>query len=136
MQISPYLFLYGQAEEAIHFYADVLMAQILGIQRYKEVDPSITGANANKVFHAIIRFGNQTMMFTDRLDEAIQPKVSDLVLSVHFLDLSKMRAVFKAFAEGGTVVQELHKTPWKAEFGHVVDYLGVHWMLNAPFQSE
>ena len=59
MQVQPYLFFDGRAEEAIDFYKKTLGAEVDMLMRWKDCpDKSMcTPANENKVMHASLKIG-------------------------------------------------------------------------------
>ncbi len=60
MQVQPYLFFEGRAEEAIEFYKKALGAEVTGLMRMKEAPgtpPGVPPGSENKVMHAALKIG-------------------------------------------------------------------------------
>ena len=67
MQVQPYLFFDGRAEEAIDFYKKTIGAEVTMLMRWKDSpDKSMcTPANENKVMHASLKIGETRVMASD-----------------------------------------------------------------------
>ena len=67
MNVEPYLFFDGRAEEALEFYRQKLGARIEALMRYKDnPDPKYNPPNSeNKVMHALFRVGDTPIMASD-----------------------------------------------------------------------
>jgi PhnB protein len=67
MQIQPYLFFEGRADEAIEFYKKTLDAKVEMVMRFKEApDQSmISPGSAEKVMHGAIKIGDSTVLMSD-----------------------------------------------------------------------
>ncbi|HWM43685.1 MAG TPA: VOC family protein, partial [Burkholderiales bacterium] len=67
MNVEPYLFFEGRAEEALQFYQQKLGAKVEAIIRYKEnPEPKYNPPNSdNKVMHALFRIGDTKVMASD-----------------------------------------------------------------------
>jgi PhnB protein len=51
-------------------------------------------------------------------------------LSLGGTDEPRLRAMFDALAEGGTVRMPLAEQFWGDTFGSLTDRFGIHWMMN------
>src|SRR5687767_7260030 len=73
MQVEPYLFFDGRAEEALEFYRKTLGAKVEMLMRFKDAPKSEPGAcpegmpagSENKVMHAYVRIGDTSLMASD-----------------------------------------------------------------------
>jgi PhnB protein len=135
MQIQPYLFFEGRADEAFAFYQRVLGAEVTMLMRYRESpeppQEQCQGSaySPDKVMHANVRIGDSTVMASDGLCSG-KPSFTGFALSLPLRDEREARRVFTAFAEGGEVRMPLGKTFWSPCFGMVVDRFGVLWMVT------
>jgi PhnB protein len=132
MQVQPYLFFDGRAEEAIEFYKSKLGAKVEMMMRFKESpDPSasmsVPGAE-NKVMHAALRIGDATVMASDGRCLG-NPDFKGFALSLTARDDAEAKRLFGALAEGGQVQMPLTKTFFSSSFGMVADRFGVGWMV-------
>ena len=133
MQVQPYLFFNGHAEEAFAFYGRVLGAEVTELMRFKDApDPPPPGAippnSENKVMHATLRIGDSTIMASDGGCSGAT-SFQGFALSVDFPDEQAARKAFDALADGGTVQMPIGKTFFSPCFGMVADKFGMGWMV-------
>ncbi len=70
MQVQPYLFFDGRADEAIEFYRRTLGAEVGMLMRFKDCpescpEGSMPAGSENKVMHASLKIGEATVMASD-----------------------------------------------------------------------
>jgi len=133
MQIQPYLFFDGRAEEAIEFYKRALGAKVEMLMRFRESpEPPPPGmvppGSENKVMHATLTVGGATLMASDG-NCAGKPSFTGFSLSLDAKDEAEADRLFAALAEGGQVQMPLSKTFFSPRFGMVADRFGVSWMV-------
>jgi PhnB protein len=135
MQVQPYLFFEGRAEEAIEFYRKTLGAEVLMLMRYKDSpEPQPKGANTppgDKVMHSCLRIGDTEVMASDGFAQG-KPNFQGFALSLNARDDAQARRWFEALADGGQVRQPLIKTFFSSSFGMVADRFGLMWMVIVP----
>jgi PhnB protein len=131
MNVEPYLFFEGRCEEALEFYRTALGAEVTMLVRFKESpDPEMCQPGAeDKVMHASMLIGNNTVMASDGLCEG-QPAFKGFSLSLSITDEAEAARLFAALSDGGQVEMPLTKTFWSPCFGMVTDRFGVSWMIN------
>jgi PhnB protein len=135
MQLQPYLFFNGRAEEAIRFYEQALGAQVEMLMRNREApDPPPPGmlppGSEDKVMHASLRIDGNVLMISDGHCSGTS-NFDGFSLSLSVPDAARARQLFDALAQGGAVQMPLGKTFWSPCFGRVADRFGVGWMVNA-----
>ena len=130
MQIEPYLFFEGRCEEALDFYRKALDAEVTTLLRYKESpDPNMAPAGfEDKVMHAVIRFGDTTIMASDGMCSG-HLAFQGFSLSLTLTNKDRAKRLFTALSDGGQVQMPLAKTFWSPLFGMVADRFGVSWMI-------
>jgi PhnB protein len=130
MQVQPYLFLEGRAEEAIEFYKKALGAEVGMLMRWKDSpDKSMcTPDNENKVMHSSIKIGDGRIMISDGRNSG-KVNLDNVALSLDAQDEANANKMFSALADGGAVTMPLSKTFFAKHFGMVRDKFGVHWMI-------
>jgi len=133
MQIQPYLFFDGRAEEALEFYQSKLGAKVEMLMRYKEnPEPGYNPPNSDqKVMHACVRIGDTAVMASDGNCTG-KPSFQGFSLSLNANNPAEAERLFKALAEGGQVQMPLGKTFFSPAFGMVADRFGVSWMVVVP----
>jgi PhnB protein len=130
MQIEPYLFFDGRAEEALEFYRTKLGAEVLMMMRFKESPEPMPGQAppGDKVMHATFRIGETKVMASDG-NCAGRPSFQGFSLALNAPDEAAAKRLFGALAEGGQVQMPLGKTFFSPAFGMVADRFGVSWMV-------
>ena len=139
MPITPYLFYEGRAEEAIAFYGKALGAETIMLMRNSDSPdkppPGMLPPGAeNKIMHAEIRIGADTLMISDG-HCAGAAKFAGFGVSLPVADADQAGRYFNALAEGGEVRMPLGPTFFSPAFGMVEDRFGVLWMLAVPQEN-
>jgi PhnB protein len=133
MQVQPYLFFDGRAEEAAEYYRTTLGAEVVALMRFKDSpEPHAPGmipeGAENKVMHMSLRIGESTFMGSDGRCMG-QPLFQGFALSLTVPDAARAERLFAVLSEGGKVQMPLGKTFFSASFGMVADRFGVSWMI-------
>jgi PhnB protein len=128
VELNAYLFLPGNAEQAIAFYQQVFGGQVT-ITRRGDVDPTATPEQRNQVINALLSGGDITLRASDREDTSLDPQTR-IELSLIGADDARLRDVFDALAEGGIVRDKLERQFWGDIFGAVTDKYGIGWQVN------
>ena len=120
MQIQPYLFFEGRADEAIEFYKKTLGAKVEMVMRFKEApDQSmISPGSAEKVMHARIKIGDTTVLASDGRNTG-KPNFQGFSLTLYAKDEAEADKLFGALGAGGEVRMPLDKTFFATRFGMV-----------------
>jgi len=133
MQIQPYLFFEGRAEEAAEYYKRELGAEVEMLMRNKDAPekppPGMLPPNSeNKVMHMALKIGGTTVLGSDGHCSG-KPNFQGFSLSLTVRDEAEARKVFSALADGGEVRMPLTKTFFSPSFGMLADKFGVGWMV-------
>ena len=88
----------------------------------------------NKIMHAEIRIGADTLMISDG-HCAGAAKFAGFGVSLPVADAAQAGRYFNALAEGGEVRMPLGPTFFSPAFGMVEDRFGVLWMLAVPQEN-
>ena len=130
MQVQPYLFFDGRAEEAINFYRSKLGAQVEMLMRFKESpDQShVPPGGGDKVMHSCLKIGDTAVMASDGHCQN-KPSFQGFSLSLTARDEADAKRLFTALSDGGQVQMPLAKTFFSPAFGMVADRFGVSWMV-------
>ena len=138
MQIQPYLTFEGRCEEAVEFYKKALGAEVKMLMRMKDnPEPNAqgegcvptTGANAEKIMHAELDIGGNTVMLSDGMMQD-QPAFKGFALSITVPDEATAKKFYNALGDGGQPFMPLGKTFWSPCFGMVNDRFGICWMVG------
>jgi PhnB protein len=133
MNIQPYLFFNGRAEEAIEFYRRALGAEVTALMRFKDnPEPSEPGkvppGAEDKVMHASFRVGDTTVLASDGRCQG-QPSFHGFSLAITAPSEADAERLFNALGEGGEVQMPLTQTFFSPKFGMVADRFGLSWMV-------
>jgi len=130
MQVQPYLFLDGRAEEAIEFYKKTIGAKVEMLMRWKDSpDKSMCASgNENKVMHSCLRIGETAVMASDGRNTG-NPEFKGFALSINAKDEAEADRLFGALSDGGQVTMPMAKTFFSPRFGMLADKFGVNWMI-------
>ncbi len=137
MQVQPYLFFDGRAEEAIEFYKKALGAEVNMLMRWKDMpekpkDPGmVPPGSENKIMHASLRIGEATVMASDGQCQG-KPSFQGFALTLNAANEAEADRLFGALSDGGQVQMPLGKTFFSPRFGMVADRFGVSWMVIVP----
>jgi PhnB protein len=128
VELNPYLFFPGNAEEAINFYQQVFGGQV-AITRLGDVDSNAPAGQRNLVVNAQLTGGDLTLRAADREDTSTEPQTR-VELSLISTDEARLRIVFDGLAGGGIVRTKLDRQFWGDIFGAVTDKYGIGWQIN------
>jgi len=136
MNVQPYLFFEGRAEEALSFYTKATGTQVSMLMRNREAPEApppgtLPPGSENKVMHASFKLGDTEVMLSDGFCSG-KPQFNGFSLSLTAKDEAAARRMFDALAEGGKVTMPLGKTFWSPCFGMLTDRFGVGWMVTVP----
>jgi PhnB protein len=130
--VQPYLIFGGRCEEAINFYRNAVGAEVEMLMHFKDnpepPQPNCPMPPSDKVMHASIRIGNNSVLVTDgRCQEA--HKFEGFSLSLTTSNEAEAKKFFTALSDGGKVELPLMKTFFSPSFGMLADKFGVSWMI-------
>jgi PhnB protein len=133
MEVQPYLFFDGRAEEAIDFYRSKLGAKVDFLMRFKESPEPMPGGAppGDKLMHASFTIGKTMVMASDG-NCGGKPSFQGFSLALNAASEAEAKRLFDALSEGGQVQQPLVKTFFSPAFGMVADRFGVSWMVVVP----
>ena len=131
MELAPYLIFNGDCEAAFRSYEQLLGGKIEMMMTHGE--SPMAGETPpgwkDKIMHVRMMVRGQALMASDAPPGRYEkPQGSWVSLSVD--STADAERIFKAFADGGTVVMPLEKTFWAERFGMCVDRFGTPWMVN------
>jgi PhnB protein len=132
MQVQPYLFFDGRAEEAAEFYRRALGAEVTMLMRFKESpDPgSCPAGSEEKVMHMSLQIGKTQVLASDGHCTG-KPNFQGFGLTITVDSEAEADRVFAALGDGGKVQMPLAKTFFSPRFGMIADRFGVLWMVIA-----
>ncbi|MCM3716597.1 glyoxalase/bleomycin resistance/extradiol dioxygenase family protein [Alkalihalobacillus oceani] len=140
MKSITYLQFNGDAEEALTFYEEALLATSVQKVRFgafgQDSNAPMTEEEQNMIMEARIEFFGNSLMLSD-VPPSMQAvtgeitKGNSVLISIIDADPQMNTRSFEKLAEGGTVIMPLSSTPWSRSFGLVIDKFGVMWKFNS-----
>lgn len=134
MQIQPYLFFGGRADEAIAFYEERLGAKLVMRLRFKDnpdASTPIPEAIADKIMHARLDIGGNVVLLSDGHGTE-GAAFQGFALTITAPSAEEVDRLFAALTDGGSVVQAPQKTFFSPRFAMAKDRFGVLWIVLAP----
>ena len=141
MKLSPYLNFAGDAEEAFKLYKSAFGGEFTSVVRFKDMPMEgmkIGPAEANKIMHITLKFGDEVLMASDTLESLGQKltKGNNTYVSIHPDSKQEADRLFKALSAGGQVEMPMADQPWGDYWGAFKDRFGVQWMINYSEQNK
>lgn len=134
IQITPFIMLNGQAEEAIKFYETALGAKTLFKQTYGEA-PDASGdalpsGLRSRLAHSVLKIGEADLFVADSLETTASTDRSESVqVCITAPDAETTRRFFNALSEGGQTLFPLQQVHFSEAYGMVKDRFGVTFHL-------
>jgi PhnB protein len=133
MQVQPYLFFDGRADEALEFYKKAVGAAPKMLMRFKDAPDQamVTPGSADKIMHAAVEIGDTTVLMSDGRCSGTT-NFQGFALAFSARNEAEADKVFGALSDGGQVTMPLAKTFFSPRFGMLTDKFGVGWMVLVP----
>lgn len=119
MQLDPYLFFTGNAQEAMEFYQSIFGGEL----------KTMPNENGKGLMHADLTGGDVSFMATDS-DRTTPYETSCISMSISGNDAEKITAAFNKLGEGGKITSPIKVESWGDSFGMLTDKFGIDWMVN------
>lgn len=133
MKFVPYLSFNGDCRQAFQFYAEVLEGEIVAMFSHGETPAAeyVSREWQDKIMNAHLVADGAEIMGADTPPEMGPASKSGFSVAIQLDDDARAERIFKALAEGGTVIMPLEGTFWARKFGMVTDRYGTPWMVNS-----
>jgi PhnB protein len=133
MRLSNYLFFKTECEQALSFYAECGLGEVVRSVRHGENGmPVRTEPMRGKLMHAEFE-GPGVHFFASDNDDAEPMRGSAMMFEL--VDQQQTRQLFTSLAEGGHVTTHLAIQPWGDFYGKLTDRFGVQWMFNCTVKK-
>jgi PhnB protein len=120
--LSPYVYLYGRAAEALEFYQSVFGGTYEIVMR----------DDRGMISHATFAGPGFTLMFSDGASQrAVNPNDGNVSLQLAVPDAEKARSIYNALLDGGNSKVAFATQPWGGVLGVVHDRYGTEWIVTA-----
>lgn len=134
MQLLPYLHFNGDCETAFRYYERCLGAKIEAMLTHagSPAEQHVPAEWRSKILHARLVVGEAVLMASDSPPGHYQ-KPQGFSVSIQISEPARADDIFRALADGGTVIMPFGQTFWAARFGMLVDKFGIPWMVNCDW---
>ncbi len=129
-ELIPYLNFNGNCRTVMNFYVNVFHAEEPVVRTYGECPVDSDATTEAKILHAVVKFGNLSIMMCDHPESASLIVGNNVNLSLSINNETEALRVFTELSAGGEVKMPFAKQFWGDFFGLCVDQFGVHWMVN------
>lgn len=119
MNLHPYIFFTGNAQEAMEFYKEIFGGEL----------KTMPNPDGKGLMHADLSGGDVSFMASDGTRTEDYP-VCRITMSLSGTDEAKLRNAWEKLAEGGKIESDLKTESWGDTFGTLTDKFGVDWMVN------
>jgi PhnB protein len=131
MQVVPYLYFNGEAEEAMNFYVKALNANPPELMRYKQQPyPNMPAEFVEKILHAEIIADGCTFYISDAVGQNSVKVGNNLQINLNCDSEEQLRWIYENLSQGAQIKMELQDTFWGAIFAMLTDRFGISWSLN------
>ncbi|HVA28122.1 MAG TPA: VOC family protein [Candidatus Baltobacteraceae bacterium] len=129
MQLMPFIYFYGRAEEALAFYKSVLGGDYTIVQRnVANDDPRLDPSFVGKISYATLTAPGISFAASDGGGpKHIDPDEGNIILSLRVPE--DAQRVFAALGDGGHVIVPFGDVPWGGKFGHLRDRFQTDWFV-------
>jgi PhnB protein len=134
MQLLPYLHFNGDCETAFRYYERCLGAKIEAMLTHagSPAEQHVPAEWRSKILHARLVVGEAVLMASDSPPGHYQ-KPQGFSVSIQISEPARADDIFRALADGGTVIMPFGQTFWAARFGMLVDKFGIPWMVTCDW---
>lgn len=145
MQLNPYLFFCGDAEEAIAFYQQALGAELQFKMTFGEMPEEEKQQQScassydfppDKIMHAELKVGDGQLMMSDGDMASTEQQQGGYAISLASNDPGEGKRWFDNLAAGGNVTMPWQETFWAKGFGMLTDKFGIPWIVNVTKPME
>lgn len=131
MQVVPYLYFNGNADEALKFYVQALEAAPPQVMRYKDQPPPDMPAEFwDKIMHAEMIVEGGMFYVSDAVGPNQVSLGNNVQINLNVDSEVQLRWVYDHLSDGARINMELQDTFWGAKFAMLTDRFGVSWSLN------
>ena len=133
MEVKPFIYLYGRAEEALEYYKAALGGTYVIVQRNADDgDPRLDRSFIGKISYAEFTAPGVALAISDGGGpRTIDPDAGNIVLSLRVPSQERAADIFRTLSDGGEEIVPFGEVPWGGRFGHVRDRFQTDWFILA-----
>jgi PhnB protein len=129
--MTPYLYFKGGCEDALTFYADCGLGEIVDLRRYAGTPMAARdgGVWRDRVLHSLFEGDGLRFYASDGPDS--EP-MKGCALLIETENAERAAALFERLSAGGRVTVPFKKQFWGDVYGNFTDRFGVQWAFLVP----
>lgn len=137
MQVIPYFYCNGNAEELIEHYKSAFSADKVEIMRYGDLPEYAENDDLkDQVMHAEIVINGGIFYVSDIMLGYSVEAGNAIDVNINFDSVEQLEEAYNILKTGGQVVNELADTFWNARYGQIKDKFGNGWGLNYQYPEK
>lgn len=129
MKVTPYAMLNGTAKDAIHFYEQVLGAEVLFKQTFGEGPEALPDEAREHIAHSVLRIGDSEFMLCDILPGQPHRIGNQMTVCITTTDTELSKQLFDALLQEGHADIPLEAMYFSPAYGMVTDKFGVTFQI-------
>ncbi|QHT62533.1 VOC family protein [Paenibacillus lycopersici] len=133
LQMTPFIFLDGNANEAIRFYEDALDAELTFKQTFGDApaDPNhpLPVGVKDRIAHSILKAGDAELFVADVVPGKSTQSGNKVSICITTNDRDQAQRYYDALQQGGQVVSPLKAVYFSPAYGIVTDKFGVTFQI-------
>lgn len=131
MQIIPYLYFNGCAEEAMALYQRAFKTPDPEIMRFRDQPaPDMPEAFGNRIMHAELITSAGSFYVSDTMGTETVTVGDNVQVNINCESAEEQQFIYSVLSEGGKITMPLQDTFWGAIYGAFTDRYGISWSLN------
>lgn len=139
MKVRPYIYFYGECQNAVDLYSKAFKTQAKGIMRFGDIPPNpnmppIPDEQKNWVMQATIELGDNLIRLSDSFQKT-NLEGSRVSITIEG-STEEIKHAFSVLEEDGKVINPLSKTFFSPCYGSLIDKFGVQWELASEVQEN
>jgi PhnB protein len=132
-QMNSFIFLDGNAKEAIRFYEGALDAKVVFQQTFGEApdshESSLTAEGKERLAHSVLKVGGADFFVADTVPGTPSVGGNRVNICITTDDIETSKRYFDSLQQGGEVNFPLQKVHFSPAYGIVTDKFGVMFQI-------
>jgi PhnB protein len=129
LQLTPYIMLDGNANEAIEFYVKSLDAKVLFKQTFGEGPETVPEVAKERLSHSILLVGETELYVADTFPGQPNQRGNQVQICITAPDVEHSTRLYDALQQGGQVITPLQKTHFSLAYGMITDKFGATFQI-------
>jgi PhnB protein len=140
LQLTPFIWMDGNAMEAIHFYKSSLDAKIEYTQTFGDgpEDPErpLSDSLKQRIAHAVLKIEDTIVMMADVFPGRPLRSGNQVSICITTNEIEKSKRIYECLKQDGQVDLPLQKTHFSSGYAMVTDKFGVTFQIFTTSTAE